>query len=370
MRPSNRAVRLRLLQAAGKLRPPKKRPDKPRSILIIRPDHLGDLVLAAAAPAAVRAAYPGARLTAWLGPWGEPVWRHHPSLDAIETCPFPGFTRAPKANPLQPYALSVSQARRLRGRFDLAINLRCDFWWGAMVACWAGIPTVGYDVPECLPFLAAPVRYQPGLHETDQNLRLVEAIGGQAFASVPVPLFPDAGLPEGLPDRAIAIHPGAGGEVKLWDEERWAVVADELSLETPVAFTAGNPDELAMAERIRRRMSRPANVAHGLSLEQLAAFYRRCRLVLGPDNGPLHVARSVGTPTVTLFGPTDARLFGPRGQELQHETLLLPWRCIPCGRLDYNRAELAYHLCVKLIEPEQVLDAARRVLMAQSSRPS
>ncbi|MFI5266487.1 MAG: glycosyltransferase family 9 protein [Chloroflexota bacterium] len=351
------------------MKPPRPLREQPARILVIRPDHLGDLILAAPAPAALRTVYPNAKLTAWLGPWGEPVWRHHPSLDAIEVCPFPGFTRAAKPNPLAPYALAWEQARALRGRFDLAINLRCDFWWGAMAACWASIPVAGYDVAECQPFLAQAVPYQPGLHETDQNLRLIEALAGRQVGPVEPPaLWPEAELPADLPAGAIAIHPGAGAEVKLWDEERWTTVADELAAEAPVVLTPGSGEEVALAERIRGRMSQPAQVVSGLSLLQLAAFYRRCRLVLGPDSGPLHVARSVGTPTVTLFGPTDPQLFGPRAAG--HEVLQLPWRCIPCGRLDYNPGELSYHLCVKLIESEQVLAAARRVLVAEVSRSS
>ncbi len=367
-----RRIRLQILQAIGRLNPPRPLQAEPKRILIIRPDHLGDLVLAAPALSALWAALPTTGLTAWLGPWGEPVWRHHPALDAIEVCPFPGFTRAPKPNPFAPYALARREARSLAGRFDAALNLRFDFWWGAMTACWAGIPVLGYDVPECRPFLARSVPYQPGLHETDQNLLLVEALAGAELAAVPAPpLFPEADLPEGAPPGAIVIHPGAGAEVKLWDEQRWAAVASALAAEAPIVFTAGSDEEVAMAERIRASMSAPTEVLSGLTLPQLAALYKRCRLVLAPDNGPLHVARAVGAPTVTLFGPTDPLLFGPRPESsARNEVIRLPWSCIPCRRLDYNPAELAYHLCVKLIEPEQVIEAARRVLAARVPGPS
>src|SRR6185437_12053400 len=98
-----RGLRQKLLQAAGALRRPRPVPEGPRRILIIRPDHLGDLILAAASVAALRTVLPGARLIAWLGPWGEPVWRQHSALDGIEVCPFPGFTRAAKPNSLAPY---------------------------------------------------------------------------------------------------------------------------------------------------------------------------------------------------------------------------------------------------------------------------
>jgi heptosyltransferase-3 len=366
---THRQSRLAVLRLIGRLTPPPRAlPNRPERILVIRPDHLGDLVLAAKAPAALRAAYPDARITAWLGPWGAPVWQGHPALAAIETCPFPGFTRSAKANVLAPYALAWREARRLRGRFDLAVNLRFDFWWGAMTACWAGLPAIGYDVPECRPFLARAVPYQPGLHETQQNLRLIEALANPLPDIQAPDLWPSARRPEELPDGAIAIHAGAGAAVKLWDEERWALVANELSAEAAIVLTAGNEEERAMAERIRGRAPE-CRVVSGLSLDQLAALYRACRLVIGADNGPLHVARAVGTPTVTLFGPTDPGLFGPADGG-QDEVVRLPWRCLPCGRLDYTPTELPYHLCVPLIEPEEVLQAARRRLTARVSRPS
>jgi ADP-heptose:LPS heptosyltransferase len=140
---------------------------------------------------------------------------------------------------------------------------------------------------------------------------------------------------------------------------------------TVVATATESADEAAMAESIRDLLAGPVTIVHGLDLPQLAAFFARCRLVIGPDNGPLHVARAVGTPTLALFGPTNPDQFGPHPRNGgNHQVLRLPWRCIPCGRLDYNPRELSYHLCVKLIEPEEVLTAARRVLVVRTSSPS
>src|SRR5438128_117522 len=96
-------LRHKLLQAIANRRPPRLMLAQPRRVLVIRPDHLGDAILAAPAVAALRAAWPEAKLTGWVGPAGKQVWRHVPALDALEMCDFPGFGRRSKPSPLAPY---------------------------------------------------------------------------------------------------------------------------------------------------------------------------------------------------------------------------------------------------------------------------
>ncbi|HEU0169213.1 MAG TPA: glycosyltransferase family 9 protein, partial [Chloroflexota bacterium] len=320
-------LRLRLLRLAGRVRPPLPLPLEPSSILIIRPDHLGDAILAAPAVSALRAAFPHAQLTGWAGPAVATVWRHVPALDSLEVCDFPGFRRRPDSGAVAPYALAIRQAARLHSRFDLALNLRADFWWGAMVACWAGIPVAGYDVPECAPFLSLALPYEPRLHETAGSLRLVEALVDRPVERKPAVCWPDVPLPADVPTDAVILHVGSGAAVKLWDEGRWAQLAEGLKADgCRVVLNAGGADETGFALAIQRRLNGNTPLATGLTLEALATLYRRSRLLIAVDNGPLHVARSVGTPTVALFGPTDPAQFGPELQpDPLHEVIRLPW---------------------------------------------
>ncbi len=99
-----------------------------------------------------------------------------------------------------------------------------------------------------------------------------------------------------------------------------------------------------------------------LSIGQLAALLARADLVLGVDNGPLHLAIAQETLTLQLFGPTDVRIFGPWGKAENHTVVSSDQRCpgcpvIPCGRLDFTETELAVHPCVKLISEQQVEQA-------------
>jgi lipopolysaccharide heptosyltransferase II len=354
----------------------------PSSILLIRPDHLGDLLFTTPALRALRESFPQARITGLVGPWAEAVVASNPCLDEVMLCPFPGLARQPKRSIIEPYIVLWRYARLLReNEFDLAVVLRFDHWWGALLAYLARIPhRVGYDIAEVKPFLTDAVPYVPGRHEVEQNLALAEATGVQGEHPITPAAYPlefplraqdqefatrylaEQGM--GEDDLLVCIHPGAGAPVKLWRKEGWARVADALveRYGAKVILT-GSASEEPLVQAIAERMaSQPLVAAGQTTLGGLAALMARCRLVLGVDSGPLHLAVAVGTPTVHLYGPVDSRTFGPWGDPARHVVLASEMDCIPCNRLDYREDELEAHPCVRDISEAQVTEAARRLL--------
>ncbi|MGQ9626894.1 MAG: glycosyltransferase family 9 protein [Anaerolineae bacterium] len=362
----------------------------PTSILIIRPDHLGDLLFLTPALRVLREALPEARLTALIGPWAKPILENNPYLDEILTCEFPGFTRRPKPSLFQPYSLLWREAKKLRERsFDCAVIFRFDHWWGAMMAYLAGVKRrVGYDISEVAPFLTEAVPYVPGRHEVEQNLTLVEKLLSKPlrrpFSPGSCPLefsiaWRDEAFAEGyLAERGVqegetlvCIHPGAGSPVKLWREEGWARVASALAERfSAKVLLSGSAQEEPMLERIARgartllesQEAGPILTTGKLDLGKLAAIMARSRLVLGVDSGPLHLAVAVGAPSVHLYGPEDPRAFGPWGDPAQHVVIAAERDCVPCNRLDYTLDELDAHPCVRDIPIEKVLEASFRLM--------
>jgi lipopolysaccharide heptosyltransferase II len=380
-------VRLMLLRAFAALSSPLRPrrvpalPAAPR-ILLIRPDHIGDLLFATPALRALRRALPDAHLACTVGPWGQAVLENNPHLDEIIVCEFPAFTRKPKASLLAPYRTLWKWADQLRlWHFDLAIVLRFDHWWGALLTYLAGIPRrVGYDILQCRPFLSRAVPYVGQRHEVLQNLTLVE----QAIQESGRDVLKDPGTLEFVvthKDRehiagyltehgvkqdqnVVAIHPGAGAAVKQWRAEAFAEVADAIVHRRKVnVVITGSRDELDLAWSVYARMHSDAIVAAGdTTLGQLGALFRRCGLVIGPDCGPLHLAVATGTPTVHLYGPVDPHKFGPWGEPDKHLVLTSDRECIPCNHLDYSAEELPSHPCVREITSEAVLAAAQQLL--------
>jgi ADP-heptose:LPS heptosyltransferase len=370
---------------------------KPR-ILLIRPDHLGDLVLTTPILAALRKHIPDAHITMMIGPWSSEIVARHPALDQLITCPFPGFQRAPQ-KPLAPYMLLLQTAQQLRRtNYDLAINLRPDFWWGAALVYLAGIPRrAGYAIQPGEPFLTHALPFTQPEHATVSNLRLTSAgLQALAYPAPPEPYEPEryplhfaptenerawvkerleeASIPTELP--VIALHPGTGAAVKLWRDEAWARCLNTLAQVAPTRariVLTGSQQERPMLEEISHSMETPPLLLTAMTVGQLAAVLGRARLVLGVDSGPLHLAVAQGTSTLQLFGPTDERIFGPWGAPEKHSIIRATQKCpgcatLPCGRLDFTPEELSAHPCVRLI-PEQRVEEAIAATLNQALLP-
>ncbi len=373
-------------------------PTAPR-ILLIRPDHLGDLVLTTPVLQALRRRLPGAHLTMAVGPWASEIVARHPDVDRLLVLPFPGFTRSPQ-RPLAPYTLLFSAAKQLRrGKYDLAINLRPDFWWGAALLYLAGIPSrAGYALDPGAPLLTNTLPFHTPEPATVSNLRLIslalQALGSgplrEPFSSETYPLYfrpsleeerqvngrlQQAGIDEATP--IIVIHPGSGAAVKLWRAAGWAYVADLLraclTISPPARIIlTGSKSEQPLLEEIAQEMQQEPLLLTSLSIGQLAALLGHAMLVMGVDNGPLHIAVAQGTPTLQIFGPTDARIFGPWGNPQRHRVLISTTCCatcpvIPCGRLEFTPEELPAHSCVRLLREEEVMEAIRPLLPREIS---
>ena len=362
-------------------------------ILLIRPDHLGDLVMTTPVLAVLKHHAPGAHITMMVGPWSSEVVARHPAIDRLIICPFPGFQRAAQ-KALAPYILLFSVAKQLRCRqYDLAINLRPDFWWGAALLYLARIPRrVGYAVEPGKPFLTHALPFQSPEHATVSNLRLASA-ALQILGYLPLeePYTPERYPLQFIPTAEehkwvtellkkegietttpiVVIHPGSGAAVKLWRKQGWSASADaltkSLTIDSPVRIMlTGSKNERPMLEEIADGMESPALLVTCATIGQLAALLGRALVVLSVDSGPLHLAVAQGTPTVQLFGPTDPRIFGPWGTRERHIVLASTHRCptcptIPCGRLDFPPQELANHPCVRLITEQQVLEAVDKL---------
>ncbi|WP_129673667.1 glycosyltransferase family 9 protein [Candidatus Chloroploca sp. Khr17] len=356
---------------------------RPQRILVVKPDHLGDLLLATPALRQLRQALPNATLVGLVGPWSRQMWQTNPDLNQLLELPFPGFERASKGrNRLRPYLLLGKYAALLRqGRYDAALLLRDDHWWGAGLVALAGIPQrIGHAHPRSVPFLTTALPYDPRTHVTRQALEVVQALVQPGASSDLAPGLPalhftptadaqhwasDWRAAHLHPDeRMVIIHPGTGGTVKHWSVAAWAQVANDLARLPGVRLICtGGPGEAPLVTELAALVEpAPLTLAGATSLGQLAALLGRAALVLGVDSGPLHLAVSQGVPTMHLFGPSDHQRFGPWGDSERQRVLRADLFCSPCGVFDTCPRGTRGPECMAAIAPEQVIAVAQRLL--------
>lgn len=374
---------LRLL--ANSYVPSSRKARNSRRVLVIRPDHIGDALLATPAIRLLKQIRPQDEVHVLAGPWSASVFENVREVDLVLTVPFPGFDRRNTSDNIRhPYQFALRTANQIRKiGYQHALILRHDHWWGAWLAQLSGIPyRLGYDNHDTALFLTHPIPFKHG-HAIEQNLRLVEHfleqdLSDQIDYRYETHLTDHAFMRGYLAEWDVqnhhdtfCLHTGAGTPTKQWEPAKWAIVADILSEQLGArAIFTGSDSELGMIRGIVEHMkTRPILVAGDTSLGQLAALYERSKIVLGSDSGPMHISAAVGTPTVTLFGPADPIEFRPWGNPNRHMILQSNLGCLPCRILDWADDSLEFHPCVREIEINDVLSAARHVVSYAERHP-
>lgn len=111
----------------------------------------------------------------------------------------------------------------------------------------------------------------------------------------------------------VALHPGGLRESKKWPLQRFADVGRALIKKGALVCLVGGDAEMKSCDALVSAMASSAalNLAGQLALDETAALLKRCRFLLSNDTGIMHLATSVGTKVIAIFGPTDARHIGP-----------------------------------------------------------
>jgi ADP-heptose:LPS heptosyltransferase len=109
--------------------------------------------------------------------------------------------------------------------------------------------------------------------------------------------------------RYAVLHVEASTPLKIWEESKWLPLADWLSAHGVLPVWSAAPAGAGLLERIDPSGRFPA-LGHRLDLAQLWNLVAGAALLVCPDTSVMHIGRLTGTPTVALFGPSPALLYG------------------------------------------------------------
>lgn len=287
---------------------------RPRRVLLVRTDRIGDLLISTPLIAALHRLWPDAELTLLGGP---------KNRGAAALLPY--LARAPVE--FERHPASWARLRRWvpRQRFDVAVSLRAEVFSGAWLAALSGAPhrlvanatsTVGafttvlatneqHHVRRyCDAAEALDVRW-PEPRPIIEVPAAADAAAADAWAALALAPGRVAGL--GMPNRSTARHAARAVREPVLVEVARALRAAGVGV---VLFGFGA--ELEEAERIARVVP-GVKVAPALGLPVLAALLRRLDCYLTGYTGPLHLADAVGCATVSWGQPVQVANFRPLG---------------------------------------------------------
>jgi lipopolysaccharide heptosyltransferase II len=328
-----------------------------KKILVIRIDHIGDMMVSLPALELLRQAFPCAEISILAQPDKAKLLACFPAIDKIIL-----------------YQGLLKTVKQLRGeRFDLAIDFLMDYRLKSALLTYFSRAkfTAGFDIigKGCFFGLKSnPAKEKK--HISEYTLDLITAIAeyfsvGNISTGISYPelivseenrdyaksLLREKGAQEG--ELLVAIHPG-GYSSKCWPVERFSRLADRIIREhkAKVILIGGSRDESRIAHLLNLMQERALKIT-GLSLDKLAGLISLMHLFIGNNAGPLHIATALNIPTVSVMGPTDPILWQPSGR--RNVVLRKNLACSPCNKLRACRD----HNCMKSITIEEMFAAVQ-----------
>lgn len=335
-----------------------------KKILVINLAYLGDIILSTPAIRALRAAYSGAEIHLLVVPATEQIAMGNPYVSRVIAYDKRGRHR----HPFRLWQL----IKMLRAeKYDLAVAM--NFALRSALMAWAvgAKYRLGYDAQHATLFLThiagssrAAVR-----HETENHLALLAPLHimvKDTTLSLRIdPVAAESMLRKvrlDLTRPVVAICPYGRHPLNSWTDTGYVELLNRLS-QAADCYLIGGQAEKAALENINTQAGGHASILAGtLSIGELAAFLQQIDLLISVDTGPLHIAGAVRTPVLGIFGRSDFRIWGPRGEF--DKVICKQVACWPC-----YRRECDHHRCIRQIEASEVIETAL-MMLNNRSRPT
>ncbi len=354
----------------------------PRSILIMKPCCIGDVLMATATIAQVRAGFPEAEISFAVGDWSREAVENNPKIDELVDCLSIG---SGVRTSLRDYFTLVGQLRR--NNYDICLVLdRSPLL--TTIPFLAGIPCrIGLDSDGRGFSLTHKVPCPPDRHDVELYLDTARGLGVsisephlEFYPSQDDMAWAEARLAEAFRPTGhktlplVALHPGGGVNpgvkltAKRWLPERYALLAERLTKDRArVVLLGASSERAAVSEMVELLQEADPNYARATldlsgetTLGQMGAILKQCSLFVGNDAGPMHLATAVGTPVVVIFGPTDPSLCGPFAAKSATVYKKLP--CSPCFAKGRMVVDCADFQCMTAISTDDVWQAVKASL--------
>ncbi len=342
-----------------------------KRILVARTDRIGDVLLSTPAVKALRMHYPTSYIAMMVSPYTRQIVEGNPYLDEVIIMDKRGRHRGMFA--------TCCLARLLRQKdFDVAVVLHPTV--RVHLLCFlAGIrERIGYDrkAPYFLTRTIPHKKQEGRKHELEYNFDLLGLLGVAAVErDITMPIrsqaerevegrLKEAGIGAHL--SLVAINPAASDLSRRWPTEKFATLIDRLGQLSGVrvAVVAQAAHRAVTQELVSMVRVSVIDFTGVFDLSQLASLFKRCRLVVSNDSGPMHLAVAVHTPVIAIFGRNQPGLSPKRWGPLGPRDVIVHKKmdCDPCLAHACTRG----FRCLEAISVDEIFRHAQKILRDSS----
>jgi heptosyltransferase-3 len=350
-----------------------------KNILVIQLGDIGDVVWTTPTLWAVKESYPQANVSVLLRESFGCLLDADPSIHKIFE------VKNTQGNLLSNITYQLQLVKKLRNeQFDLVFDLRSGDR-GAIMARLTGAAIRGSLHHTAVPFwrnrlfthllIGLPTPKERILGAAEQSLRIIRGFGITGKTTIPKLWVSDQVMTRvykvlaecnmkpvasNLSHRWITINPFSRWPYKEWVDHKWVSVINWLWEEFHIAAAiVGSKEETARARAMVNKCNGTVyNLAGKTTLAELAGTLSLSIFHLGVDSAAPHIAAAVGTPTLTIFGPSDWHDWAPLGDK--HRIVVSNMDCVPCYKKGCNGLERS--ICLDTLEVKTVQNAIRGVL--------
>lgn len=334
------------------------------NILVIKMSAVGDVILSVPSLRAIRSRFPMANIKVLVDVRSREILDACPYINELIVCDLDGRHKGLAG------ALKLGSTLR-KYCFDIVIDLQNNRSSHLLAALSLACFRYGYDngkwpfflnrtIKDDAPYLD-PIEHQfrtlkmAGIKPQDRTLELWPS--GSDDRNIDAFLAENWVKPE---QKLVGINVRASSRwaTKNWPAPYIAELCDRLAKELNIRVVlTGAPSNADFAKEIgRMTKSKPIVSAGKTSLMELASLIKRFKVYLTPDSAPMHIAVSMNTPAIALFGPTDPSRHAVKSQGCIVICKGSELKCSPC----YSPGCSKKFACMRKISVDEVFEAMRR----------
>ena len=333
-----------------------------KNILVVNVNWLGDVIFSIPVFKAIKKRYPDSKVCCLAVPRVKDVLERCASIDEVIV-----FDERQKH--WTPWGKLKLVSGIQKRKFDAAFLLHRSMT-RALLISMAGIPIrVGFDSEKQNAFLTHRIKSDQTIrHRSDEYLQLIEGFGAPVIDRV-CQLEVSSEMMDAVnlkllhanieqKDRLVIINPGGNWDLKRWPAESFSDLVRRISKEFGwKVLISGGPGDLALANQIAfESQVSPVVWAGQTTLGELLALYKRANIVISNDSGPSHVASSVGTDVIALFGPTRPEVTAPRGAG----RVDVIFKEVGCNKAPCYHLSCSCNHCMQAISVDDVLQVIKK----------